>query len=341
MSDFHLVRGFEEVWRPAARPPIKFPERGRSAAPDPRARLRRIAARVPEVMVKVTGRTRDAGQLAAHLTYITRNGQAPAEDREGWAVSGRREVEDLARDWAALQAGDPRRRANSPYSVALMLSMPAGTDAIGLRDAARSFAREAFGARFDYVLALHTDTPHPHVHLTVRALGDDGSRLNPKKADLEAWRQAFAQALRDRGIAAEATPRRARGVTRKAERTGLRKIRERAEAGRGAVARTQRGAYREAARTAFGEGGDPAPWDLAIVARQRRVRALYAAQAAILRASGRDEDKVLGEALAAFVAAMPAAETQRRAMERALRRARPVARQGHEAKGREQPPPRR
>lgn len=46
----------------------------------------------------------------------------------------------------------------------------------------------------------------------MRALGDHGERLNPRKADLEAWRQAFAQALRDRGVEAEATPRRARGV---------------------------------------------------------------------------------------------------------------------------------
>lgn len=64
---------------------------------------------------------------------------------------------------------------------------------------------------------------HLPVHLTVRALGDDGRRLNPKKGDLEFWRQGFAQALRDHGVAAEATPGPARGVTRKAERTPLRK----------------------------------------------------------------------------------------------------------------------
>jgi hypothetical protein len=47
------------------------------------------------------------------------------------------------------------------------------------------------------------------LHLTVRALGDHGERLIPKKAELQAWRQAFAQALRDRGIEAEATMARA------------------------------------------------------------------------------------------------------------------------------------
>ena len=118
-----------------------------------------------------------------------------------------------------------------------MLSMPAGTDPAKVRDAARGFAREVFADRFDYVFVRHTDADHPHVDIAVRALGDHGERLNPKKADLEAWRQVFAHALRDRGVEAEATPRRARGVTRKAERAPLRRIRERHETGQGSPRR--------------------------------------------------------------------------------------------------------
>jgi hypothetical protein len=81
------------------------------------------------------------------------------------------------------------------------------------------------------------------VHLTVRALGDRGERSNPKKADLEAWRQAFAEQLRMRGIAAEARPRRARGTTRKAERTAIRELGERHRDGRGPQSDVKRGAY--------------------------------------------------------------------------------------------------
>lgn len=157
----------------------------------------------------------------------------PAEGRDGVSIEGRREVIELARDWAAAALMDSRRRETTPVSVAVILSMPAGTDAIRLRDAARAFAAGEFADRFDYVMVLHTDQAHPHVHLTVRALGDSGERLNPKKADLERWRQSFAQALRDRGVVAEATPRRARGVTLKAERGAVRRIRQRHEAGRG------------------------------------------------------------------------------------------------------------
>jgi hypothetical protein len=321
MTDFRIVKGFEDVWRPPVRLAIKRPEGRSVGSPEPRARLARLAARVPEVMVKVTGRTRDPAHLKAHLTYITRNGELPAEDRDGLLIVGRREVVELARDWAAVQLNDSRRRERSPFSVGIILSMPQGTDAFRLRDAAREFARSAFGERFDYVFALHTDASHPHVHLTVRALGDHGERLNPKKADLEAWRQSFAQALRDRGIAAEATPRRARGVTRKAERTPIRKIRERAEAGRGLAGWVRRAAYHEAAGLAFGGAARASPWDDRIVQRQRRVRALYLGQARLLQASDNPSDRALGRAVEDFVKGMPAPDTQRLALARELRAA--------------------
>jgi type IV secretory pathway VirD2 relaxase len=66
-----------------------------------------------------------------------------------------------------------------------MLSMPAGTDPLKVQGAVRQFGREAFGGRFDYVFALHTDVDHPHVHMAVRSLGEGGKRLNPRKADLD------------------------------------------------------------------------------------------------------------------------------------------------------------
>ena len=88
----------------------------------------------------------------------------------------------------------------------------------GTKDSARAFAIETFGDNHDYVFVQHLDDKHPHVHLTVRSLGHDGRRLNPRKAALQAWRERFAAELRLRGIAAEATPRRTRGRVRKADR---------------------------------------------------------------------------------------------------------------------------
>lgn len=272
-------------------------------------------------MVKVTGRTKDAGTLHAHLDYISRNGALELEDRDGSILDGRGDVKALADDWSVLALADSRRRTNTPFSVSVMLSMPAGTDAVKVRDAARAFAHETFADRFDYVFALHTDASHPHVHLAIRALGDYGERLNPRKANLEAWRQLFAQALRDRGVEAEATPRRARGVTRKAERGPLRRMRERHEAGRGEPARVRRAAYLEAAKVAFGGHTAQTLWETRLVARQGQVRALYLAQAQLLRRSPNEADRALGEKVEAFVRAMPVPDSQRLALARELRAA--------------------
>ena len=275
MSDMSMVPGFEDVWRPPVRPHRVKPEAllgsARRSGSDPRARLSRLSRRAPEVMVKVTGRTRDAGTLRAHLDYISRNGKLELEDRDGSSVTGRAEVRDIADAWSETARLDRRTRTNSPLSLSLMLSMPAGSDPTKVRDAARAFAVRLFADEHDYVFALHTDTPHPHVHMAISARGDMGQRLNPKKADLELWRQVFAQALRDRGIDAEATPRRARGVTRKAERTPLRKIRERHEAGHGPMSLVKRSAYSEAAKAVFQGDTERRIWEQKMIERQTSV----------------------------------------------------------------------
>jgi type IV secretory pathway VirD2 relaxase len=330
MSDVRRVQGFEDAWRPPVRPHRVRPEDvlRATAGSGLRARLSRIVRRVPEVMVKVTGRTRHAGHLGAHLDYISRNGALELEDRDGAILAGRRDVRELAEDWSAAAGADSRRRTNTPFSVSVVLSMPEGTDPAALRDAAGAFAQATFADRFDYVFALHTDAGHPHVHLAVRALGDHGERLNPRKADLEAWRQAFAQALRDRGVEAEATPRRARGVTRKPERSPIRQLRARHTAGQGAMPRVRQAAYREAGAAAFGGDVAPRAWERALVARQAQIRGIYLAEAALLSRSPDPADRDLAQAVEAFVRAMPAPDSQRLALARELREADLRARDG-------------
>src|SRR5262249_51386143 len=99
----------------------------------------------------------------------------------------------------------------------IVFSMPAGTPANRLLLSLPAFAEDVFAPRHRYALALHTDEPHPHVHLVVKAASEEGGRLNIRKATLRVWRQAFARHLRQHGVAAKATPRssRKKTVTRK------------------------------------------------------------------------------------------------------------------------------
>jgi type IV secretory pathway VirD2 relaxase len=95
-----------------------------------------------------------------------------------------------------------------------MFSMPSGTPPLKVLAAVKNFAREEFGTKHRYAMVLHTDEPHPHVHMVVKAMSEEGKRLNIRKATLREWRKEFARYLRGQGVAANATARAARGATR-------------------------------------------------------------------------------------------------------------------------------
>jgi hypothetical protein len=100
--------------------------------------------------------------------------------------------------------------------------MPAGTPPEKLLAAVRNFARQEFTDRHRYALALHTDEPHPHVHVVVRAMmTTDLERLNIRKGILRRWRRKFAGLLRAEGVAAKATPSAAREKIRPGKLKGI------------------------------------------------------------------------------------------------------------------------
>jgi hypothetical protein len=103
----------------------------------------------------------------------------------------------------------------------LMFSMPPGTSPDKVLTAVRSFAREQFALQHRYVFVLHMDEAHPHVHLVLKAVSEQGVRLNIRKATLRNWRSEFARQLRLVGVAVNATERAVRGESRKAKKDGI------------------------------------------------------------------------------------------------------------------------
>lgn len=99
------------------------------------------------------------------------------------------------------------RREPTKLVHKIIFSMPAGTPPDELLAAVRDFARKEYAPKHRYAMALHTDEPHPHVHVVVKAINEEGERLYIRKATLRKWRKAFARQLRNLGIAAKATPR--------------------------------------------------------------------------------------------------------------------------------------
>jgi hypothetical protein len=183
--------------------------------------LSRTVRRTPEVMVKVLAK--GGGNLKAvgrHLSYLSRDGEVEIETDDGRRLSGQGEQE-LLEDWdldlegargtRELRARPGTSRPKLVHKV--VLSMPAGTPPDGLLRGTQAFARETFGAQHRYAIVLHTDEPHPHVHMVIKAVSEEGVRLNIRKATLREWRRQFARHLRAQSISANATDKAVRGTT--------------------------------------------------------------------------------------------------------------------------------
>lgn len=201
-----------------------------------RSKLGSIAKRTPEVMVRISGGGKGMKHVKAHLDYISRNGQLEAEDQNGDRLNGKEEIDGLRYEWQ--NGGFPIAEENGSRREAfnIVLSMPAGTNELAVKRAARDFASSEFG-NHQYVMVLHTfetdpdpvPSPNPHVHLAVKAMGLDGTRLNPRKEDLQRWREEFADALRQNGIEAAATKRLHRLHLARGEKQGVREKKGRGE----------------------------------------------------------------------------------------------------------------
>jgi hypothetical protein len=70
-------------------------------------------------------------------------------------------------------------------------------------------------------MVLHTDEPHPHVHMVLKAVSEQGVRLHIRKQTLRHWRREFAMHLRALGVEANATERSVRGEIRVGKKDGI------------------------------------------------------------------------------------------------------------------------
>jgi hypothetical protein len=290
--------------------------------------IARSVRHTPEVMVKISGGGQSAKAVAAHFKYLGRQ-EFEIETDDGLSLKGRESVIRLIEDWDldldAAESRTPYRgvRGRKPAKLVhnIVLSMPAGTPAAGVLQASRAFAQEQFALNHRYALVLHTDQPHPHVHLVVKAMSEQGRRLNIRKETLREWRRQFASYLRAQGIAANATARVVRGVTKPQKRDVIYRA---MHAGRS----THMRARTELVVAALRAGSVQIEPNKAQMLDTRRsvVRSWLCVQEA-LRAQGREG---LANEVERFIGGMPPPATEREWIAQALlKRARDLHRQRH------------
>lgn len=161
-----------------------------------------------------------ARHLKEAALYIARNGLVDVENNDGWELNkevmkGMLEGWEISEDLPA-DKDDPRYTDKLPAAARRMiLSAPPGTDHKALTNTARQFGHEFFAVNgFEYVFVLHAKTDatpnepdHPHVHFLIKAVNDEGKRLNPNKGDLRTMRERYAAIARENGIELNATRR--------------------------------------------------------------------------------------------------------------------------------------
>ena len=209
----------------------------RSLTRTQREYVARTARRTPEVVIKVSGGARTLAGVERNLRYIARDGDLGLESDTGENLRSKGFEADLIRDWNLDLEARTRstqqsvRGARKPSKLVhnLIFSMPPGTPPDLLLKAVRKLARHQFGERHRHAMVLHTDEPHPHVHVVVKAVSEQGERLNIRKATLREWRQEFAANLRELGVSANATERAVRGANRTPKRDGVYRTEQRHE----------------------------------------------------------------------------------------------------------------
>jgi hypothetical protein len=161
------------------------------------------------------------------MKYIEKKGVLGLETDMDTRASGAHFAGRLVSDWdldiEALNRYSKRFVRGKPPKLVhnIIFSMPPGTSAGKVLGAVRKLALNEWALQHRYAMALHTDEQHPHVHVVVKAVSEQGVRLNIKKATLRDWRAQFAANLRELGVAANATERAVRGETRTHKRTAI------------------------------------------------------------------------------------------------------------------------
>ncbi|MGO9684539.1 MAG: relaxase/mobilization nuclease domain-containing protein [Beijerinckiaceae bacterium] len=289
---------------------VSYGRGGKSLTPAQKEHIALTVRRVPEVMVKVSGGARTVAGVERHLDYIGREGKLALEADTGEHLDGKGFERQLTEDWDLdLEAHERQTersiRGRKPPKLVhnIIFSMPPGTASDKVLEAVRKLAVNEWQLKHRYAMALHTDDDHPHVHVVVKAVSEQGRRLNIKKATLRAWRQQFASNLRELGVAANATERAVRGETKTHRSDGAYRAAQRAGSAH-PQDREQRILREWSAGTLkWGDG------DVKLANTRQEVVDGWRGVSARLKADG---DLELGQSVDLFLAQMPPAKTKKR-----------------------------
>lgn len=164
------------------------------------------AARENQVVFKISSFSRSRTALGKTVNYNARKGAITLFDNmdSPLKTDGNTPLyHDFANEVQWLNVGQHKTKR---LTMNFVLSLSEGTPKPQFEAATRDFLASHFGKQ-PYIYTFHDDTDHYHAHVVAGLRNYDGERIITDKSQLLAWRQGFADALRQQGLEAEATTR--------------------------------------------------------------------------------------------------------------------------------------
>ncbi len=167
-----------------------------------------------EVLVKITGNSKNLQSFKAHIEYITRKETLELYTDENISYTGKEEIKEFLEEFNSNPInkipneneldGIGKREA---YHIVFSMKEHSEAPEEKLRKAVIKTVKEMYPDN-ESAFVFHGDTDNPHMHTVLKVKDKHGKRLDIRKNDLANLRKTFARELNNLGIEAKATIRR-------------------------------------------------------------------------------------------------------------------------------------
>ncbi|MCO6364433.1 relaxase/mobilization nuclease domain-containing protein [Paracoccus sp. 08] len=163
-----------------------------------------------------TGGCASKGQLSAQFSYLFSK-SVDVHDSRGLLDGEKRLTPEQIERAVARWTDDWQGQLNAARTSHMVMSFPRNAKSQHVSMIAGEICKEKLGGRFDYMIAVHTDSPNknPHAHIIVNRRGREPGDYFTLRQGTEYTYQAFKEAMVDHaaryGIQLEATTRLQRG----------------------------------------------------------------------------------------------------------------------------------
>ena len=163
-----------------------------------------------------TGGCASKGQLSSQFNYLFSK-SVDVHDSRGLLDGEKRLTPEQIERAVSRWTDDWRGQMNAARTSHMVMSFPRDAKSQHVSMIAGEICKEKLGGRFDYMIAVHTDSPNknPHAHIIVNRRGREPGDYFTLRQGTEYTYQAFKEAMVDHaaryGIQLEATTRLQRG----------------------------------------------------------------------------------------------------------------------------------